>query len=116
MGRSRPITGYARLCRAEDRAQGGRIEIPLNLSKSNLNTTAMSKFIVFNTQKQAKHWVKFKNAIVKKQLELAQDSERFAHFRLSSKNRVVYVSGWQCGCGCDQGHTSVSVVGRFKSA
>jgi hypothetical protein len=76
----------------------------------------MSKFIVFNTQKQAEHWVKFQNTIVNKQLELWQDSEAFAYFKLSSKNRVVYVSGWQCGCGCDQGNTSVSVVGRYKRA
>jgi hypothetical protein len=77
----------------------------------------MSKFIVFNTQKQAEHWVKFQNAIVKKQLDLWQDSEWFAYFSVNEhKNRVIYVSGWQCGCGCDQGHTSVSVVGRYKRA
>jgi len=74
----------------------------------------MTKFIVFNTPKQAEHWMKRQNSFYTKLL--GYDSESFHYFTVGTKNQVINVSGWKCGCGCDQGAMSAQVVGRIKRA
>lgn len=113
---SKTKPGYAQVCRASGRAHGedGQRFSP-NLPKFNLKTTAMSKFIVFNTQKQAQHWVKHRNKVLRDQ-HYERDPEVFSHYAILCDNKVGYVSGWRCGCGCDMGSTHVAIVGRYKRA
>jgi hypothetical protein len=75
----------------------------------------MAKFIVFNTLKQAEHWMKHKNKMLQPAAE-QYDSEYFEFYSVGIKQQVVRVSGWRCGCGCDQGSTHAQVVGRIKNA
>jgi hypothetical protein len=75
----------------------------------------MAKFIVFNTPKQAYHWMKRKNSLLKQHTD-RYDSESFDYYTVGIKNQVINVSGWACGCGCGQGSTFATVVGRIKRA
>lgn len=72
-------------------------------------------FIIFNTQKQALQYIKRRN----RQLQPSPyDTESYHYLSLAIgvKNSIVLeVSGWQCGCGCDMGHTNATIVGRVKS-
>lgn len=74
----------------------------------------MTKFIVFNTLKQATHWIKRQNSLLKRHADM-YDSESFDYYSVGVKNQVVRVSGWACGCGCGMGSTHATVVGRFKA-
>lgn len=75
----------------------------------------MAKFIVFNTPKQAEHWIKHRNKVIQPAAE-HYDSEAFDYYTTGIKDKVIRVSGWACGCGCGQGSTHVTVVGRIKRA
>jgi hypothetical protein len=75
----------------------------------------MAKFIVFNTPKQAEHWIKHRNKVIQPTVE-QYDSEAFDYYTIGIKQQVVRVSGWRCGCGCDMGSTHAEVVGRIKRA
>ena len=70
----------------------------------------MKKFTLFNTLKKAQHYVKHRN---KTKDYDPWDSEQFQHYEISGNN-VIYVFGWRCGCGCDRGSTSATVIGRIK--
>jgi hypothetical protein len=74
----------------------------------------MAKFIVFNTLKQAEHWMKRKNSFLKQHAD-RYDSESFDYYTVGIKQQVIRVSGWSCGCGCGQGSTHVTVLGRIKA-
>lgn len=75
----------------------------------------MTKFIVFNTPKQAEHWMKRQNSLLKRHAD-EYDNESFDYYCVGVKNQVINVSGWSCGCGCGQGHSHATVVGRIKRA
>jgi hypothetical protein len=72
--------------------------------------------IVFNTLKKAQHYVKHKTAQYRSYLNKSRyyNDEEFMSYQIS-ENMVLCVSGWQCGCGCDRGSTSATVIGRIKS-
>lgn len=75
--------------------------------------------IVFNTRKKAEHYVKHKTAQYRSYLDKCYyhysfNDEEFMSYQIS-KNMVLRVWGWQCGCGCDRGSTSATVIGRIKS-
>lgn len=65
--------------------------------------------IVFNTENKAKHYIKHKNVVCKKE----QCSDEFTFYSIK-KNKVIRVSGWSCGCGCGDGYTTASVIGKIK--
>ena len=69
--------------------------------------------ILFNTLKKAQHYIKYKNDVVKKAKDPYTD-EYYTYYTISS-NKVLYVTGWQCGCGCDNRWISNKVIGRVKS-
>lgn len=69
--------------------------------------------IVFNTKAKAKHYIKYKQALIEKSTSY-YDTESFQYYYINNK-RVILVSGWQCGCGCDMGSRSARVIGRIKS-
>jgi hypothetical protein len=69
--------------------------------------------IVFNTKAKAKHYIKYKQALIEKSTSY-YDSESFQYYYINNK-RVLVVSGWQCGCGCGNGSRSAKVIGRIKS-
>lgn len=72
--------------------------------------------IVFNTLKKAEHYVKHKQARLKKWRETKRyyNDEEFSWCEIKD-NKVLYLWGWRCGCGCDRGSTSATVIGRIKS-
>jgi hypothetical protein len=76
------------------------------------------QMIVFNTLKKAQHYVKHKQAKYKSYVNNSSsyyyNDEEFMYYEIS-KNMVLQVWGWQCGCGCDRGSTSATVIGRIKS-
>lgn len=72
--------------------------------------------IVFNTLKKAQHYVKHKQARLNKSRnsDYYYNDEEFAWYEIKD-NKVLSVGGWRCGCGCDRGSTSATVIGRIKS-
>jgi hypothetical protein len=74
------------------------------------------QMIVFNTLKKAKHYVKHKEAMQKKYRasDRYYNDEEFSWYEIAD-NKVLNVWGWRCGCGCDRGSTSATVIGRIKS-
>lgn len=72
----------------------------------------MKKFILFNTLKKAQHYVKHCNKNYLK--EIWDDGEQFLHYEIS-KDKVLRVWGWRCGCGCDRGSTDATVIARIKN-
>lgn len=71
-----------------------------------------SSMIIFNTLKKAEHYVKHKNATRADDPYYFDETFDFYSIR---NNKVLYVSGWRCGCGCDRGSTSARVIGRIKT-
>ena len=74
-------------------------------------------FITFNTVKKAEHYVKYFN---KKAAHMINTHPMYGgdyhHDYMRIENhRVVRFHGWRCGCGCDQGSSDVTVIGRIKS-
>lgn len=69
--------------------------------------------IIFNTLKKAQHYVKHR-AVLDKKDDWYNDGEHFSFYDIKD-DMVLHVFGWRCGCGCDRGDTSASVIGRIKS-
>lgn len=70
--------------------------------------------IIFNTLAKATHYVKHKN----KQYSTYSNgpyfnNEEYEYYYTKNK-RVLKLSGWKCGCGCDRGSNNTTVVGKIK--
>ena len=72
--------------------------------------------IVFNTRKKAEHYVKFKKAQRDKhELSSYHYNDKGFSYHIIDRNKVLNIWGWRCGCGCDRGSTSATVIGRIKN-
>lgn len=73
--------------------------------------------IVFNTRKKAEHYIKHKDAQHEKFVRSQEyyNDEEFNYYIIDdSTNNVLNIFGWRCGCGCDRGSSSATVIGRIK--
>lgn len=73
--------------------------------------------IVFNTRKKAEHYIKHKTAQHEKFVRSQEyyNDEEFNYYTIDdSTNKVLNIWGWCCGCGCDRGSSSATVIGRIK--
>lgn len=73
------------------------------------------EFIVFNTPKQAMNFIKERHKRQKTLItEMYGTDYPIYQLVVNDKKEIIEITGWRCGCGCDRGSTTATVIGRLK--